>query len=84
MQITEGSIPPDFKLKDQDGRTVSLSQSRGKPVVLYFYPADETPGCTKQVPFFSFRVIVLLMVKFLYDPIIPIFPIPNINGLWSL
>uniref|UniRef100_A0A7C8ZTR7 Peroxiredoxin Q, chloroplastic n=1 Tax=Opuntia streptacantha TaxID=393608 RepID=A0A7C8ZTR7_OPUST len=47
-KITEGSIPPDFKLKDQDGRTVSLSQFRGKPVVLYFYPADETPGCTKQ------------------------------------
>lgn len=45
---TEGSIPPDFKLKDQDGRVVSLSQFRGKPVVVYFYPADETPGCTKQ------------------------------------
>lgn len=35
-------------LKDQDGKLVNLDKFRGKPLVLYFYPADETPGCTKQ------------------------------------
>ncbi|KAL3825474.1 hypothetical protein ACJIZ3_021503 [Penstemon smallii] len=47
-KVTEGVIPPAFTLRDQDGKTVSLSKFKGKPVVLYFYPADETPGCTKQ------------------------------------
>lgn len=47
-KITEGGIPPAFTLKDQDGRNVSLSKFKGKPVIVYFYPADETPGCTKQ------------------------------------
>ncbi|GER40436.1 peroxiredoxin Q [Striga asiatica] len=47
-KVTEGTIPPAFTLKDQSGRTVSLSKFKGKPVVVYFYPADETPGCTKQ------------------------------------
>lgn len=42
-------MPPSFTLKDQEGRNVSLSKFKGKPVVVYFYPADETPGCTKQV-----------------------------------
>ena len=42
-------MAPSFSLKDQDGKTVSLSKFKGKPVVVYFYPADETPGCTKQV-----------------------------------
>uniref|UniRef100_A0ACD5XY10 Uncharacterized protein n=1 Tax=Avena sativa TaxID=4498 RepID=A0ACD5XY10_AVESA len=47
-KVNKGSVPPNFTLKDQDGKTVSLSKFKGKPVVLYFYPADETPGCTKQ------------------------------------
>lgn len=47
--MTEGTQVPAFTLKDQNGRTVSLSKFKGKPVVVYFYPADETPGCTKQV-----------------------------------
>lgn len=47
-KVTKGRVPPSFTLKDQDGRNVSLSKYKGKPVVLYFYPADETPGCTKQ------------------------------------
>lgn len=47
-KVGKGSVPPNFTLKDQDGKTVSLSKFKGKPVVLYFYPADETPGCTKQ------------------------------------
>jgi peroxiredoxin Q/BCP len=39
---------PDFTLADQNGKEVSLSKLRGKPVVLYFYPKDDTPGCTKE------------------------------------
>ncbi|MFL5348328.1 MAG: thioredoxin-dependent thiol peroxidase [Hyalangium sp.] len=41
-----GSQAPDFQLADHSGRTVSLSQLAGKNVVLYFYPKDDTPGCT--------------------------------------
>ena len=51
LQVTKGSVPPNFTLKDQNGRPVSLNKFKGKPVVVYFYPADETPGCTKQVSF---------------------------------
>ncbi|CAK7352328.1 unnamed protein product [Dovyalis caffra] len=47
-KVNKGQEPPSFTLKDQDGKTVSLSRFKGKPVVVYFYPADETPGCTKQ------------------------------------
>ena len=47
--MSKGDVAPPFSLKDQDGKVVSLSKFKGKPVVLYFYPADETPGCTKQV-----------------------------------
>ncbi|KAI4335168.1 hypothetical protein L6164_013838 [Bauhinia variegata] len=47
-KVTKGSKPPAFTLKDQDGKSVSLTKFKGKPVVVYFYPADETPGCTKQ------------------------------------
>jgi peroxiredoxin Q/BCP len=39
---------PDFELADQDGKTVRLSDLRGRPVVLYFYPRADTPGCTTQ------------------------------------
>ncbi len=44
-----GDAAPDFALADQDGNTVSLAGLAGKNVVLVFYPADETPGCTKQL-----------------------------------
>ncbi|XVE97849.1 hypothetical protein REPUB_Repub03eG0054300 [Reevesia pubescens] len=47
-KVNKGSEPPSFTLKNQDGKNVSLSKFKGKPVVVYFYPADETPGCTKQ------------------------------------
>ena len=43
-----GDSAPDFELPDQDGRPVKLSDFRGQPVVVYFYPKAETPGCTKQ------------------------------------
>jgi len=41
-------VAPDFELPDQDGRAVKLSDFRGQPVVVYFYPKAETPGCTVQ------------------------------------
>ncbi len=43
-----GQIAPDFKLVDQNGKEHKLSDYRGKKVVLYFYPKDNTPGCSKQ------------------------------------
>ena len=46
--VEEGSQAPDFELKSDVGETVKLSQFRGRPVVLYFYPRDDTPGCTKE------------------------------------
>src|SRR5262245_41050262 len=46
--LTEGQPAPDFSLPDQDGKAVSLKSLRGSPVVLYFYPKDDTPGCTTE------------------------------------
>jgi len=46
--VEEGAPAPDFEAQTDDGRTVRLSDLRGKPVVLYFYPKDDTPGCTAQ------------------------------------
>ena len=43
--IAEGEPAPDFTLPDQDGEPVALSGFAGRPVVLYFYPKDDTPGC---------------------------------------
>ena len=43
-----GTKAPDFTLPDQDGNMVSLQSFKGQKVVLYFYPKDNTPGCTKQ------------------------------------
>jgi peroxiredoxin Q/BCP len=43
-----GDFAPDFNSKNQHGEAISLSQFKGKKVVLYFYPQDDTPGCTKQ------------------------------------
>jgi thioredoxin-dependent peroxiredoxin len=47
-RLQEGSPAPDFSLSDKDGNVVSLSELRGKKVILYFYPAASTPGCTTQ------------------------------------
>jgi peroxiredoxin Q/BCP len=46
--IEQGQEAPDFELPDQDGRAVKLSDFRGQPVVVYFYPKAATPGCTIQ------------------------------------
>jgi peroxiredoxin Q/BCP len=54
--VSEGEEAPDFTLKADDGREVSLSEYRGKRVVLYFYPKDGTPGCTREA--IEFRDIV--------------------------
>jgi thioredoxin-dependent peroxiredoxin len=48
MSLSVGTQAPDFTVKDTDGNTVSLSDYAGKTVVLYFYPKDDTPGCTKE------------------------------------
>jgi peroxiredoxin Q/BCP len=46
--IEEGQPAPDFSAVNQNGKTVSLGQLKGSPVVLYFYPKDDTPGCTRE------------------------------------
>ena len=48
-----GTAAPDFTLPDQNGEMHSLSDYRGRKVVLYFYPRDNTPGCTKQAGAFG-------------------------------
>jgi peroxiredoxin Q/BCP len=53
--IEAGAPAPDFKLEDDQGHDVRLSALRGKPVVLYFYPKDDTPGCTKEACSFRDR-----------------------------
>jgi peroxiredoxin Q/BCP len=46
--IEEGKPAPEFELESDTGETVKLSNFRGRPVVLYFYPKDDTPGCTTE------------------------------------
>ena len=66
---------PDFTLSDQNGDTVRLEDFRGKRVVLYFYPKDNTPGCTRQACAFAasyeqFQAqnVVVIGVKILLPP----------------
>lgn len=53
--VEEGKKAPDFTLAADDGTKVKLSQLRGKPVVVYFYPKDDTPGCTREACAFRDR-----------------------------
>lgn len=46
MKLNKGDAAPQFEAKDQDGNLISLSQFKGKKKILYFYPKDNTPGCT--------------------------------------
>ena len=46
--LKAGDKPPDFTAKDQNGKEISLSQFKGTQVILYFYPKDDTPGCTAE------------------------------------
>ena len=47
-ELREGDLAPDFKVKSTEGKEISLKELRGKNVVLYFYPKDDTPGCTRE------------------------------------
>lgn len=47
-ELNEGQKAPDFTAKDQNGQNISLSDFLGKDVILYFYPKDDTPGCTAE------------------------------------
>jgi len=65
-----GMKAPDFSLLNQDGETISLSDYKGKRVILYFYPRDNTPGCTKQAcgfaenyPHFMEKDVIVLGVS---------------------
>ena len=53
MALQIGDKAPDFKSKDQHGNEIKLRDFRGKKVVLYFYPKDDTPGCTREAQDFS-------------------------------
>jgi peroxiredoxin Q/BCP len=48
QRLSPGDTAPDFEMRDADGKTWRLADLRGKRVVLYFYPADDTPGCTTE------------------------------------
>jgi thioredoxin-dependent peroxiredoxin len=57
--VREGEPAPDFTLPDQEGKPVTLSSLRGKWVVLYFYPKDDTPGCTKEACSFRDNIVAI-------------------------
>jgi len=70
LAVEEGKSAPDFTLPDDTGKAVTLSQFRGRSVVLYFYPADDTPGCTAEscsfrdhLPEFDKRDTVILGIS---------------------
>jgi len=48
LALSPGDLSPDFSAKNQDGKTIKLSNLKGHYVVIYFYPKDDTPGCTKE------------------------------------
>ncbi len=54
--VEAGKPAPDFTLLDQQGKQVTLSRLKGSPVILYFYPKDDTPGCTKEACRLSRRI----------------------------
>jgi peroxiredoxin Q/BCP len=58
-RLEPGDPAPPFRLPDQDGRTVALADFAGRRVVVYFYPADDTPGCTKEACQFNENLATL-------------------------
>jgi peroxiredoxin Q/BCP len=54
--LKEGDVAPDFELPNEDGNPVRLSRLKGAPIVLYFYPKDDTSGCTREAKDFSERL----------------------------
>jgi peroxiredoxin Q/BCP len=60
MSLKVGDIAPDFSAKDQNGQLVQLQDFKGKTVILYFYPKDDTPGCTKEACNFRDNYTMLL------------------------
>jgi len=63
LSVTEGQPAPDFSLRDQEGNLVVLSGHRGKWVVLYFYPKDDTPGCTKEACSFRDNIVAIQQIN---------------------
>jgi len=61
--VKEGQLAPDFTLQDQHGTSVTLSSLRGQWVVLYFYPKDDTPGCTKEACSFRDNLVALQQLR---------------------
>ena len=61
IKLNVGDKAPDFKAKDQNGKTISLKDFKGKKVILYFYPEDDTPVCTVEAC--NFRDNHLLLKK---------------------
>ncbi len=49
LGLSSGDLVPDFSAVNQEGKTVRIQEFRGKPVLIFFYPKDDTPGCTKEV-----------------------------------
>jgi len=62
--LKEGDKAPDFTAKDQNGKTISLADYKGKNVILYFYPKDDTPGCTAESCNFRDNYQVLSKIGF--------------------
>lgn len=74
MKLKINQKAPDFKLKDQDGKIHKLSDYKGKWVLIYFYPKDNTPGCTKQAceirdNFFDFQNLDIVVLGISTDSV---------------
>lgn len=74
LQLTEGDVAPKFSALTNGGDSISLADFAGKPVVLYFYPRDDTPGCTKEAcafrdQFAAFRKKGAVVLGVSVDPV---------------
>ena len=72
--VPVGAAPPDFRLQDQNGKWHTLADHRGKWIALYFYPKDQTPGCTKEAcsfrdNFFAFEKLGALVLGVSLDDV---------------